>query len=325
MPPDVARATASAAELTRRAAGQTAEAVQSLLEDPRLRERLPGRSLALLGAGLVALALVLSWLPSFQGIGWGWSLVMLVGSALTGARELHAAGRHLPEPALRAARLAEHPLFLPAFTVLTFVHAFLTLSLGLVPGLWLLAAVVLGYDQRRALAAFVEKDGAASPAELRLGRWVLAGVLVCTLALFFSWEYRGGGFFLGGYQPYQVRDTEMDGFTRQSTTRTEWRYNMMMNWMPAYGASGRARPFASGALLALGGLGVLSRSRGLRATLPRLTLPMLAGAVTLWGLTGLSWSFTYLGPWIFLLGVVLVDVAVARELMHQPRESGGMP
>ena len=227
LPPEVARAAASAAKVTRRAADKTAGAVQSVLEDPLLRDRLPGRSLALLGAGLVAFAILLSVLPMLAGIGWGWSLVMLAASLLTGARELHAAGRPLPEPVLRAAHVAEHPYFLPAFTVLTFVHAILTLGFGLVPLIWLLAAVVLGYDQRRTLAAFVADHGSPSPSERRLGRWVLGGVLVCVLALFFAWGYRGGGYFLGGYQPYHVRDVQMDGYTRTYTDRWEWRYDMI--------------------------------------------------------------------------------------------------
>jgi hypothetical protein len=318
LPPEVARAAASAAKVTRRAADKTAGAVQSVLEDPLLRDRLPGRSLALLGAGLVAFAILLSMLPMFVGIGRGWSLVMLAASLLTGARELHAAGRSLPEPVLRAARVAEHPYFLPAFTVLTFVHAILTLGFGLVPLLWLLAAVVLGYDQRRTLAAFVGDHGSPSPSERRLGRWVLGGVLVCVLALFFAWDYRGGGYFLGGYQPYHVRDVQMDGYTRQYTDRWEWRFDMMTNWLPAYSASGRSRPFVSLALLGLGGLVGLTRTRKVRATLPQWTLLALAGAVTAWGVSGLSWSFTYLGPWIFLVGAVLMDIAVVRDFRQRP-------
>ncbi|QRK10069.1 hypothetical protein JQX13_08220 [Archangium violaceum] len=80
---------------------------------------------------------------------------------------------------MRAARSAEHPLFLPVFTVLTFIQAFLSLSLGLVP--------VLGHDQRRALAAFGAEEGTPSPEERRLGRWVLAGTLLCAAALFLTW------------------------------------------------------------------------------------------------------------------------------------------
>lgn len=301
-----------AKEATRRAAGETAEVVRSVLEDPRLRERLPGRSLALLGAGLVVLAILLSALPFFSGIGVLWSVVMLAGGVLVGVRELHAAGRSLPEPAVRAARLAEHPLFLPAFTVLTFVQAFLALSVGIVPLLWVLAAIVLGYDQRRALAAFGAEEGTPSPEEQRLGRWVLAGTLVCAAALFLTWG-QGGGYFLGGMQPVRVREWTMDGFGREYEDHYEYRYNMWTNYVSAYASSGRGRPFASVAVLMLGGLVVLTRSRRTRASLPSWVLPVLAGAVTLWGISGLA---SFAGPWLFLVGALLIDVAVVRARSH---------
>jgi hypothetical protein len=309
------RETPSAVEATRRAAGQTAQVVQSVLEDPRLRERIPGRSLALLGAGLVALAVLLSALPFFTGLDVGWSVVMLASSVLVGVRELHAAGRSLPEPVLRVARQTGHPLFLPAFTVLTCVQAFLSLRLGLVPLLWLLAAIVLVYDQRCALAALVAEQGTPSPEEARLGRWVLVGTLVCAAALFFTWG-SGGGYSLGGIQPVHVREWKMDGFGREYEDHYEYRYDMWANYVPWYASSGRGRPLASVAVLALGGLVVLTRGRQARTVLPPWVLPVLAGAVTLWGMTGLA---SYLGPWLFLAGALLIDLAVARELMQRPR------
>jgi hypothetical protein len=294
--------------------------VQSVLEDPRLRGRLPGRSLALLGAGLVALAVLLSMLPFFEGIGVGWSLVMLAGALLIGARELHSAGRLLPAPVIQAARVAEHPLFLPAFTVLTFVQAILTLSFGIVPLLWLLAAVVLGYDQRREISSWVAEQGAPSPADKRLGRWVLGGALVCVVALFFSWGYAGGGYFLGGIQQVRERDITMDGFVREYQDRYSYRFTPMMNWVPAYAASGRGRPLVSGVLLGLGGLVVLTRGRRIRSALPPWVLPVLAGFVTLWGLAGLA---STLGPWLFLAGAILVDVAVFRDFQQRPSPGMG--
>lgn len=302
-------------EATRRAAGHTAQAVRSVLEDPRLRERIPGRSLALLGAGLVVLAVVLSWLPFFPGMHVGWGLVMLVSAVLVGVRELHAAGRSLPEPVLRVARQTEHPLFLLVFTVLTCVQAFLSLSLGIVPLLWLLAAIVLVYDQRRALSALVAEQGTPSPGEMRLGRWVLLGTLVCAAAMFFTWGSHGGYFF-GGFQPVHVREWTTDGFGREYEDHYDYQYDMFANYAPAYATSGRGRPLASLAVLALGGLVVLTRGRQARASLPPWVLPVLAGVVTLWGVTGLA---SYLGPWLFLAGTVLIDVAVARELGQRPR------
>ncbi|ADO75656.1 hypothetical protein [Stigmatella aurantiaca] len=314
LPPEVSRAAASATQATRRAAEHTASAVQNVLEDPRLRERLPGRSLALLGAGLVALAILLSLLPLFSGIGFVWSAVMLTGSVLIGARELHAAGRPLPAPVLRAAQVAEHPHFLPAFTLLTFVQAFMTLTLGVVPLLWLLAAIVLGYDQRHALRPLVANTG--TPTQQRLGRWVLVGALVCATSMWLlSWGY-GGGYFLGGFQPYHVREMQMDGFTRNYVDHYEFRYDSMVNYMPPYVASGRSRPFASLTVLALGALVVLARARPRRFAAYPWLLPVLAGAVTLWALLGLV---SRPGPWLFLAGALVISAAVARDFLMRRR------
>jgi hypothetical protein len=292
--------------------------VRTVLEDPRLRERLPGRSLALLGAGLVALAILLSALPFFSGLGLVWSVVMLAGGVLVGARELHAAGRPLPEPVVRAARLAEHPYFLPGFTVLTFVHAFLTLSVGLVPLLWLAAAVVLGYDQRRAFAASVAEQGTLSPEARSLGLWVLLGSLVCAVSLFLSWGYHGG-YYLGGMEPVEVRTYSQDGYLPTIQDKHyEYRYNMWSNLIPLRATSGRGRPFAVGVVLALGGLVMLTRVR--HASVPPWVLPSLAAAVTLWGLTGLA---SYRGPWVFLAGALIIDAVVARDFLRRPRAGSG--
>jgi hypothetical protein len=309
LPPEVSRAAASAAEATRRAAEHTASAVQNVLEDPRLRERLPGRSLALLGAGLVALAILLSVLPFFAGIGPLWSVVMLAGSVLIGARELWAAGRALPAPLVRAAQVAGHPHFLPLFTLLTFVQAFMVLTLGFIPLLWLLAALVLGYDQRQALRPLVASPG--TPAQQRLGRWVLGGALLCLTSMWLlSWGYSGGG-FLGGFQPYHVREMQMDGFTRNYVDHYEFRYDSMVNYMPPYASSGRARPFSALVVLALGALVVLTRARPPQLGRSPWLLPVLAGGITLWAVLGLV---SRPGPWLFLAGALLIDVAVARGL-----------
>ena len=219
---------------------------------------------------------------------------------------------------MRAARLAEHPLFLPAFTVLTFVQAFLSLSVGLVPLLWLLAAIVLGYDQRRALTALGAQQAMPSAEERRLGRWVLAGALVCAAALFLTWG-QGGGYYLGGVQPVLVREWKPGGFIREYEDHYEYRYNMWTNYVSAYASSGRGRPFVSVAVLLLGGLVMLTRGRRVGAAPPPWVLPMLAGALTLWGLVGLA---SHAGPWLYLLGALVIDVAVARDFMRYGRVPG---
>ncbi|MBZ4418072.1 zinc ribbon domain-containing protein [Myxococcus sp. RHSTA-1-4] len=315
-----------AADTARRTAEAAGRAVQSLLEDPRLRERLPGGSLPLLGSGLVATAVLLPVLPFFGGtIGLPWSLVMLAGSVLLGAREWRAAGRPLPPPLERVAQVAAHPAFLPLFTGLTLTFAFLSLSLGLVPLLWLAAAVVLGYVQWRVFQASPASAPELRPAPgaTRFKRFVLAGTAVCAVSLLFNWGSGVGSWYsLGGYGYEVNRVTEVDRSGRPTgASWDEWNYG----WRPgfstthyAYGTSGRSRtgaPLAVMSLLALALVGALPR---VRAAVPPLLPPVLAGLLTLWGVTGLS---SRLGPWLFLLGVVAIDVAVAREFL-QPRGTG---
>ncbi|NMO19772.1 hypothetical protein HPC49_21070 [Pyxidicoccus fallax] len=315
-----------AADTARRTADAAGRAVQSLLEDPRLRERLPGGSLPLLGSGLVAAAVLLPMLPFLGGtIGLAWSTVMLAGSVLLGAREWRAAGRPLPPFLERAVSMAAHPAFLPLFTGLTLTFAFLTLSVGLVPLLWLTAAIVLGYVQWRVFQASPASapELRPHPGAARFKRVVLVGTAVCAASLLFNWGSGVGSWFSLGSYGYEVNHvTEVDATGRPTGhSWNEWNYG----WRPGftmtpyvYGTSGRSRtgaPLAVMALLALALVGALPR---VRAVVPPLLPPILAGLLTVWGLSGLS---SRLGPWLFLVGVLAVDVAVAREFL-QPRGPG---
>jgi hypothetical protein len=316
-----------AADTARRAAEATGRAVQNLLEDPRLRERLPGGSLPLLGSGLVAAAVLLPVLPMLGGtIGLPWSAVMLAGSVLLGAREWRAAGRPVPPLLERLAETAAHPAFLPLFTGLTLTFAFLSLSAGLIPLLWLVAAVVLGYVQWRVFQASSASapELRPRPGAARFKRFVLAGTAVCALSLLFSWGSGVGGWAsLGGYGYEVNRVTEVDRNGRSTGYAwNEWNYGWRSNptYTPyVYRTSGRARagaPLAVMSLLALALLAWVPRAKAAVAPL----LPVgLAVLLTVWGLLGLS---ARLGPWLFLLGVLAIDVAVAREFL-QTRGTGG--
>ncbi len=283
-----------------------------MLDDPRLRERLPGGSLPLLGAGLVALAVLLPVLPFVDGgLGGAWSGVMLAGSLLLGAREWHAVGRALPTPLLRLADVARHPAFQPLFTGLTVVHAFLSLGLGLAPLAWLLAAVVLGSVQWRVLKASSVSAEAPVPApgQARLRRWGLLGTLACALALLLPWRTYTG-MPSPGVRLETRRELVLDNdFGRTLVEERRWKYDPMMYWGDGELASGRSRAGAPLAVLSLLGLAMLAGRPRMRAGLPSFTLPALAGFLTLWGLTGLA---GHVGPWLFLVGILAVDVAVAR-------------
>jgi len=305
------------AETARRGAEAAGRAVQNVLEDPRLRAKLPGGSLPLLGSGLVAAAVLLPGLPIISGgIGLPWSVVMVAGSVLLGAREWRAAGRPVPEPLSRLANMAEHPAFLPVFTALAVTFAFLSLGFGLVPLLWVVAAVVLGYVQWRVFEASSASDPElrGAPGAASLKRWVLPAAAVCALSLLFTWGSGLQGFTsLGGYGYDRKQIIEVDPQGRRTGVEYEqWDYG----WRPGvstrystYSMPGRARAGAPLVVVCLLSLALLVSVPRARAAAPVVLPPVLAGVVTLWGLLGLS---SRLGPLLFLAGAVAIDVALFR-------------
>ncbi|MCP3139740.1 zinc ribbon domain-containing protein [Pyxidicoccus xibeiensis] len=315
-----------AAEAARRTAEAAGRAVQSLLEDPRLRERLPGGSLPLLGSGLVAAAVLLPGLPMLAGtIGLPWSVVMLAGSVLLGAREWRAAGRPVAPPLERVVHVASHAAFLPLFTGLTLTFAFLKLGYGLVPLLWLLGAVVLGYVQWRVFRASSASapELRPRPGAARFKRWVLAGAAACAVSLLFTWGVGlDSRLSLGGYGYERSTVHEVDQ-TGRSTGRSwdesnyGWRSGIS-NTYHVYSTSGRARVGAPLAVMSLLALALLAAVPRARAALSPLLPLALAGLLTLWGLLGLA---MHLGPVLFLAGVLAIDAAVVREF-RQGRGTG---
>ncbi|WP_426744642.1 zinc ribbon domain-containing protein [Myxococcus faecalis] len=304
-----------AAESARRAAEATGRAVRTVLEDPRLRERLPGGSLPLLGSGLVAAAVLLPGLPFISGtIGIPWSVVMLGGSLLLGAREWSAAGRPVPPLLEQLARMAASATFLLLYTSLVITFAFLSLGLGLVPLVWVAAAVVLGYVQWRVFqaSAAAMPELRPAPGAARLKRWVLGGAAVCAVSLLLTW---GSGMrtwtSLGGYGYDNSLVHEVDSTGRSTghsyiETRYGWQPGIT-NTFTSFATSGRARPGAPLVVMALMSLAMLAAVPRLREAIPSQTPYILAGAITVWGLLGLSLR---LGPLVFLAGALAIDFAL---------------
>ncbi|WP_338863239.1 zinc ribbon domain-containing protein [Myxococcus stipitatus] len=306
-----------AADAARRTAEAAGSAVRTLLEDPRLRERLPGGSLPLLGSGLVAAAVLVPMLPIIGGgIGLPWSVVMLAGSVLLGAREWSAAGRPVPAPLERLAQVASHPAFLPLFTGLVFTFAFLSLGFGLLPLVWLGAAVVLGYVQWRVFQASAASapELRPSPEATRLKRWVLAGAGVCALSMLLTW---GSGMTLWtslggyGYQDRQVTEVDSSGRpTGYQYTESHYGWAPNLTRTPTFFAtSGRSRPGAPAAVMALMVLALLAAVPRAREAVPSMLPYLLAGGVTVWGLMGFA---VKPGPLLFLVGAAVIDVALFR-------------
>ncbi|MBZ4372139.1 zinc ribbon domain-containing protein [Corallococcus interemptor] len=300
------------ADQARRAADSAGRAVQDVLDDPRLRERLPGGSLPLLGSGLVAAAVVAPVLPFVGGgLGLPWSVLMLVGAGMLGAREWVAAGRKLPDALVPVVKWAAHPAFLPMFTALTVTQAFLSLGFGVAPLLWVLAAVVLASVQWRAFKAssLAEPSLTKRPADVRLKRWVFAGVAACAVGLLLPWS-SAWSLVPTAHLQRERNITIDDNFAWDIQDNDTWKFNTLVLPSGQGAGTGRGRLGATGVVLGLLALGVLGSVRRAREALPSVVPPVLAGLITVWALTGLS---AKLGPWLFLLGILAVDVAVARE------------
>ncbi|HEX8440499.1 hypothetical protein [Archangium sp.] len=282
-------------------AGQIGDAIAGVLDDPRLRSRLPGGSLSLLGLGLVGLALLLSALPFVPGIGLPGSVVMVLGGVLVAVNEWRVISqpgvqefrteeaRALPSALENLPEETQHPGIAQAYAALTCTHALLMLGFGPVSLLWLLAALVLGYEQGQRFFAASEADYDylyEGSLRQRLNRWVVVGVVVCSFSLLLPWA-RSSTAFLG--------------------------------------ASGGEQPlaaFTQFTLLLLASFAL--RQRGL-ASLHPIVLVIMAVWLTMWFFLMMS-PYTA-GPWVFMPGLLTLDAVIVLHLVQQRRgdlEEGSM-
>lgn len=272
------------------------------VETNPLLDRVPGRSVTLVGVGLVVAAIVLSMLPGFSGVGLWWSALMLVGAAAVAVPELRRAGSevdvNLPGP-------LRHPLLPPAYAALVGVHAFLLLRVGIIPLMWLAAAVLLGWDQyRRAARA---PDGFVRHFDIRRAwhgyrRNVTVGVALCLASLFLTWG-RSSGYWTGGYSyNYAYRYNSSTG---TSGYDYGYDYQPAQYYWPGFELSGRNQSFALFAVCLLFGLVLWAAYRprdGVRAAAP--ATGIVAGV-----LLALFWLMAAkdgLGALLFLIGLIAI-------------------
>jgi hypothetical protein len=166
---------------------------------PAWLAHVPGHSPSVAGVGLLAVGLVLSILPFFAGVGPFWSLVVFAGGWLVVARELRAAGEQHPlvdwvPPSLL------RPEVPAVYAAVTVGLAIRMLGIGLTPLLWLGGAGLLAYDQYGKV--YVGPEGVGryfEPRQLLRGMApvALAGVVLCLLALFLTWESATGSRYSG--------------------------------------------------------------------------------------------------------------------------------
>jgi hypothetical protein len=233
-------------------AARASEEFERAVENSALLDRVPGRSVTLVGVGLVTAAIALSMLPSFYALGFGWSVAMLIGAAAVALPELRRAGTDVPAVPLPA--VLRHPLVPPAYAALVAVHAFLMLRVGIVPLMWLAAAVLLGWDQyRRAARA---PDGFVRHFDIRRAwhgyrRNVTAGVAVCLGSMFLTWG-KSSGYWTGGLAyTYGYRYNAGSGSYDYGY---DYDYQPMQYYWPGWELSGRNQSFALLAVCLLLGL-----------------------------------------------------------------------
>jgi hypothetical protein len=263
--------------------------LRALLEDSRVRDYLPGRSFLLLGAVLVGLALVLSLVPGWGGIGLTGSVLVLMVGAMAVLYELHALSQPRPREVRAVGRIALYPALerLPVvvrhryaprvFSLLTCTYALLTLGTGGLSLLWLPAALVLAFDQafRLAMAERREAGGDAGDFRQKLELWLAGAAGLCALALFFSWG-------------------------RSST----WGKEM----------AGRDQPLAVVTQAVLIVLGVLPFLRKGLKSVPGPVPPLMAVWLTFWFL--MMMSPYAVGPWLFMAGLLVIDAVVVMRFLR---------
>ncbi|WP_338865845.1 zinc ribbon domain-containing protein [Myxococcus stipitatus] len=160
-------------------------------DGPRWLASVPAHSQSVVGLAVLAFALALTILPSFESVGVVGTVLAVAGAVLLLARELRLAGegsgftRLLPEVLYRPEVPAAYSALLAALTVRM-------VGLGFSPLLWLLASGLIIHDQYRKVIAgpegvlaryFDPKRLLAMPEVVALG-----GVALCLLTLYAPWH-----------------------------------------------------------------------------------------------------------------------------------------
>jgi hypothetical protein len=284
-------------------AARASDEFERAVENSALLDRVPGRSVTLVGVGLVTAAIALSMLPSFYGLGFGWSVVMLICAAAVALPELRSAGTDVPAVPLPG--VLRHPLVPPAYAALVAVHAFLMLRIGIVPLMWLAAAVLLGWDQyRRAARA---PDGFVRHLDIRRAwhgyrRNVTVGVAVCLGSMFLTWG-KSSGYWTGGLAyTYGYRYNAGSGSYDYGY---DYDYQPMQYYWPGWELSGRNQSFALLAVCLLLGLVLWAAYRPREDARPAApSTGLVAGALlSVFWLLGAKDG---IGSLLFLLGLAAI-------------------
>ena len=272
---------------------------------------------------LEAVAIGLSLLPFIQGLGLLWSLVMLALGLLVFVDEQRASGNPLPPWLDWVEQLPNqlwHPRLHLAFTLLTLAHAVQQFGFGLTPPLWLLAAWLAGSAQvRRQLAVIPPGDSSWGAMRKARRLWTLVALGVCLVAFQLPW-FKYGGHYQGAIESRYVSQNPDLLADQPYAGRYRYDYNPTAWYIPAFRFSGRNQ---EASILALCALFLLTGLMVLKPRPPK-NLPWLhvglAGALSLWWLLA---DGTQVGRWLFLVGLVVLDVLAVRQFLAQKERHTG--
>lgn len=285
------------------------------LQNPRVLERIPGRSVSIAALGILMVAILLDIFPAVYGVGLWWSLFFIAGGFAVACQELR--GTHTPFGRVRLSELLMHPLLPPAFTVFVAIHAFQLFSFSLLSILWTVAAGLLIWDQWRKSILAPNSFGRFFDAR-QLGSGyrlnVLIGVMICLASLFLKWGETSPRFFSfwsGGMQ----WGTQYNYYSRSMEYGMHYNPMLYLNpmYFPGFEFTGRNMTFVIWAELALLSLVVWAAYRGGRGVVPI----ALATGITVWWALHLA---NYPGVWLFLVGLLLVNSGV--WFLSQQKETG---
>ncbi|MGE5672405.1 MAG: hypothetical protein ACM3XM_00765 [Mycobacterium leprae] len=192
---------------------------------------MPKLPIAVTGAALIGLAILLSLLPGFYGPGLLWSVLALTLGLVAVQQQLR-----LPQVTVPA--VLDRPWIGPLFALVSTVLTWSLISLKIVPLLWLAGSACLIYDLWR--RPDTDPSGFHYWFDWRkpwqgYRRLMLLGLAVMFVALLFTFSKGSSGFFMGGY------DTN---FSYTYGTTQTWNY--LKSYIPGViSLSGRQLGFAT--------------------------------------------------------------------------------
>lgn len=297
-------ATADRAVATAQAvAGSARRKLDEFAESSEVMAKVPGRSLTLVGLGVLLLAIGLGIFKRFPDVGLIWSVVLVAGGALVAVQELRRAGTQLPDLSLLPAQAA-HPMVPVGYTLLVIAWTIVMMDIAFVPLLWVVAAFLLAFDQLR--KASLRFGGRMSIANLRAGdrRWIAIACLVAVVFTFASWS-DNPGYTYGGYE------YGYDSYSGESG----YEYNPSLYYMSGFSFPGRSLRLAALGIAFVLALLVWASFDAWRSPWARRAPYLLAVATAVWWIQA---NGRDAAAFLFLVAVVVATYFAHRSL-RSPR------